>query len=96
MLGKLKNALRLSQKQPRGRQIDRIGYSADSSRLVVEFTDGTLHTHVGVIEGHIVGLRVAEDKLGFYESQIEPTNIALEHRTVSAADDAVRDRRRQA
>ncbi|MBW9055654.1 KTSC domain-containing protein [Rhizobium mesosinicum] len=78
MLEKLKNAIGAAEKARRDREISRIGYSEKPSRLVVEFSDGSLRTHVNVLEGHIVGLRIAEDKLSFYESQIEPMNPALE------------------
>ena len=78
MLEKLKNAIGTAEKARRDREISRIGYSEKPSRLVVEFSDGSLRTHVNVLEGHIVGLRIAEDKLSFYESQIEPMNPALE------------------
>jgi hypothetical protein len=78
MLEKLKNAIGASEKASRDREISRIGYSEEPSRLVVEFSDGSMHTHLDVIEGHIVGLRIAEDKLDFYESQIEPSNRPLE------------------
>ncbi len=78
MLEKLKNAIGKSDRMHRDREISRIGYSEEPSRLVVEFSDGSMHTHLDVIEGHIVGLRIAEDKLDFYESQIEPSNRPLE------------------
>lgn len=78
MLGKLRNVFGIAAKTPNGRQISSIGYSEKLSRLVIEFTDGTQHTHLHVIEGHIVGLRIAENKLDFYETQIEPMNTALE------------------
>ena len=78
MLERLKNAIGAAEKARRDREISRIGYSEKPSRLVVEFSDGSLRTHVNVLEGHIVGLRIAEDKLSFYESQIEPMNPALE------------------
>jgi len=78
MLEKLKNAIGASEKAHRDREISRIGYSEEPSRLVIEFSDGSMHTHLDVIEGHIVGLRIAEDKLDFYESQIEPSNRPLE------------------
>lgn len=60
------------------RQIERITHSAQASTLVIEFTDGEIRTHIGVLEGHIVGLRVAADRLDFYESQIAPSNTAIE------------------
>ncbi|MGR9172116.1 KTSC domain-containing protein [Rhizobium sp. KDH_Rht_773_N] len=78
MLEKLKSVIGIAEKTRRDREISRIGYSEEPRRLVVEFSDGSKHTHLGVIEGHIVGLRIAEDKLGFYESQIEPLNRPLE------------------
>lgn len=83
MLEKLKSAIGIAKRMQRireisRREISRIGYSEKQSKLIVEFTDGTMHTHLDVLEGHIVGLRVAADKLDFYESQIEPLNPALE------------------
>lgn len=78
MLEKLKNAIGIAEKSHRDREISRIGYSEEPSRLIVEFADGSMHTHLDVIKGHIVGLCIAEDKLDFYESQIEPLNPALE------------------
>lgn len=83
MLEKLKNAIGIAEKSHRDREISRIGYSEEASRLIVEFADGSMHTHLDVIAGHIVGLRIAEDKLDFYESQIEPLNPPLE---VAASD----------
>ena len=78
MLEKLRRALGLSEKIRREREITWIGYSEQPSRLVIEFSDGSTRTHLNVIPGHIVGLRVAADKLGYYESQIAPSNLALE------------------
>lgn len=89
MLGKLRNVFGIAEKAPHGRQISSIGYSEKLSRLVIEFTDGSMHTHLNVIEGHIVGLRIAENKLDFYESQIEPLNTALEVRGVTEGSGTV-------
>lgn len=60
------------------RKIERITHSAQASTLVIEFADGEIRTHMGVAEGHIVGLRVAADRLAFYESQIAPSHTAIE------------------
>lgn len=60
------------------RQIKRITHGAQTSTLVIEFSNGDIRTHVGVLEGYIVGLRVAADRLDFYESQIVPSNTAIE------------------
>lgn len=78
MLEKLIKSLGVSKKNRREREINWIGYSEKSSRLVIEFTDGTRRTHVNVMPGYIVGLRVAANKLDYYESQIVPANVALE------------------
>jgi hypothetical protein len=78
MLEKLRISLGMSAKDRREREINWIGYAEKPSRLVIEFTDGTTRTHLNVLPGHIVGLRVAADKLDYYESQIAPDNLALE------------------
>lgn len=78
MLEKLRRSLGMSAKDRREREINWIGYAEKPSRLVIEFTDGTTRTHLNVLPGHIVGLRVAADKLDYYESQIAPDNLALE------------------
>ncbi len=53
-------------------------HSAQTSTLAIEFSDGTIRTHVAVMQGHIVGLPVAADKLAFYQDQIAPSNLAIE------------------
>jgi len=78
MLEKLRRSLGVSAKDRRERKINWIGYTESPSRLVIEFTDGTTRTHLNVMPGYIVGLRVAADKLDYYESQIAPSNLALE------------------
>lgn len=78
MLEKLIKSLGASKKNHREREINWIGYSEKPSRLVIKFTDGTTRTHLNVMPGYIVGLRVAADKLDYYESQIVPANVALE------------------
>ncbi|MBW9054913.1 KTSC domain-containing protein [Rhizobium mesosinicum] len=55
----------------------RLTYDTETSTLFLEFHSGETRTHVGVALGHIVGLKVAADKLAYYQSQIAPSYMAL-------------------
>ncbi len=76
------------------RRIERITHSAQTSTLTIEFSDGEMRTHVDVLPGHLVGLRVAADRLDFYESQILPMNAPLEMRSPAAGSPAAKQGRR--
>ncbi|MBB3656614.1 hypothetical protein FHX15_001842 [Rhizobium sp. BK650] len=78
MLKKIRKALGFARKNYREREITWIGYSENPSRLVIVFSDGSMRTHLNVMPGYIVGLRVAADKLDYYETQVAPSNVALE------------------
>jgi KTSC domain len=78
---------------PARRHIERITHSAQTSTLTLEFSDGEVRTHVDVLPGHLVGLRVAADRLDFYESQILPMNAPLEPQRREASSAAAKQGR---
>ncbi|MBB4526841.1 UNVERIFIED_ORG: hypothetical protein M2435_006922 [Rhizobium sophorae] len=78
MFSRFKRLKKINRTNATTREISNATYSAPTSTLVVEFSDGTKRTHIGVIQGYIVGLQIAANKVDFYESQIAPSNTALE------------------
>ena len=69
----------------------RLTYETETSTLFLEFHSGETRTHVGVALGHIVGHKIAADKLAYYESQIARSNMALIAAGDEAADSAPRN-----